>query len=364
MTDHKCRFGILGAANIARKNWQAILNSGNSTLTAVASRDPDRAEQFITECQGQVPFDPTPRATTYNELLASPDIDAVYIPLPTGLRKEWVEKAAAAGKHVLCEKPCAANATDLAEMIAVCHKHNVQFMDGVMFMHSQRLPAIRKVLDEGTSVGQLRRIASQFSFFGGEEFEAGNIRVKGDLEPLGCLGDLGWYTIRFTLWVLGYQMPTHVSGRILSSVRDSGVDIPLEFSAELIFDGGVSASFYNSFQTEHQEWAHVSGTKGSLYVPDFVLPHCGNEAGFIVSNPKFVADGCRFDMQDHSRRIAVPESSNNAPDSQETNMIRRFAELCLSGKPDPHWPEISLKTQQVMDACLASAHQGGETVKM
>ena len=102
MTDRKCRFGILGAANIARKNWQAILNSGNSTLTAVASRDPARAEQFIAECQGQVPFNPKPRATTYDELLASKDIDAVYIPLPTGLRQEWVEKAAAAGIKDVC----------------------------------------------------------------------------------------------------------------------------------------------------------------------------------------------------------------------------------------------------------------------
>src|SRR5881227_2843489 len=89
MTQATCRFGILGTANIARKNWQAIHNSGNGTLVAVGSRKRERAAQYIGECQASVRFDPPPRASTYEELLASSDIDAVYIPLPTGVRKEW-----------------------------------------------------------------------------------------------------------------------------------------------------------------------------------------------------------------------------------------------------------------------------------
>src|SRR4051812_19586116 len=115
-----CRWGILGTANIARKNWQAIKNSGNGTLLAVASRTPERAKQYISECQASVAHNPPPQPCSYEEMLANPAIDAVYIPLPTGMRKEWVIKAAAAKKHVLCEKPCAINATDLADMIAAC----------------------------------------------------------------------------------------------------------------------------------------------------------------------------------------------------------------------------------------------------
>ena len=108
-----CRWGILGTANIARKNWRAIRNSGNSTLTAVASRDAAKARKFIDECQADVPFPTAPVPCGYDELLARKDVDAVYIPLPTGIRREWVVKAAMAGKHVLCEKPCGVNAADV-----------------------------------------------------------------------------------------------------------------------------------------------------------------------------------------------------------------------------------------------------------
>ncbi len=87
----------------------------------------------------------TPQAVgSYEDLLARKDIDAVYIPLPTALRREWVIKAAEAGKHVLGEKPAALNATEVAEMLAACERNKVQYMDGVMFMHSARLPMVRR----------------------------------------------------------------------------------------------------------------------------------------------------------------------------------------------------------------------------
>jgi predicted dehydrogenase len=149
MRASKCRWGILSAASIARKNYQAIYHSNNGCVAAVASRDLQKAQAFIDECQLQSPFDPQPVAVEgYEALIENPDIDAVYIPLPTGLRKEWVIRAARAGKHVMCEKPCGINASELEEMITVCRENNVQFMDGVMFMHSQRLDAIRSVLED------------------------------------------------------------------------------------------------------------------------------------------------------------------------------------------------------------------------
>src|SRR5271155_5347056 len=108
MQETNTRWGILGAAQIARKNWLSILNSGNGAVVAVASRKLDSAARFIEECQAQAPFPVKPQAlASYAELIVCPDIDAVYIPLPTALRKEWVLAAAKAGKHVVCEKPCA-----------------------------------------------------------------------------------------------------------------------------------------------------------------------------------------------------------------------------------------------------------------
>jgi predicted dehydrogenase len=354
----KVRWGILGTANIARKNWKAIQLGGNSTVVAVASRDLERSRKFIAECQAQAPMETQPEAFgSYQELLESNAIDAVYIPLPTAVRKEWVLRAAAAGKHVLTEKPCAVSVGDLHEMIDTCRKHRVQFMDGVMFMHSRRLPRLRELLDDGQSVGDVKRITSAFTFCGGPDFLTGNIRANPRLEPNGCVGDLGWYCIRFALWVMNLEMPEDVTGRILaSSGKGDGQDgVPAEFSGELFFKSGVSASFYCSFITENQEWAIISGTRGYIEIPDFVLPFAGNELELRVHKNEFSKNGCDFSMQAHTRRIATPEYSNSHPTAQESNMFRNFAAEIQSDQLNELWPEMALKTQQVMCKCLESA---------
>src|SRR4051794_23447006 len=117
MISSKLRWGILSTAHIGRKNWQAIHDSGNGVVAAVASRNLDSAKRFIADCQASAPFATAPQPLgSYEELIAATDIDALYIPLPTALRKEWVLRAAAAGKHIVSEKPCAVSSADLEEM--------------------------------------------------------------------------------------------------------------------------------------------------------------------------------------------------------------------------------------------------------
>jgi predicted dehydrogenase len=365
MTTTPCRWGILGAAFIARKNWQAIRDSGNSRLIAVASRDPSRAQSFIDECQASAPHTEVPEAIAgYESLLTRPDIDALYIPLPTGLRKEWVLRAARAGKHVLVEKPVGITAADVEEMTAVCAENDVQFMDGVMFMHGRRLRQMRAALD--SQVGNVRHIASQFSFLGGEEFNRANIRAHGSLEPLGCLGDLGWYCLRFTLWAMNYEAPLSVSGRIHAEVRQTpdAPPVPVEFSGTLTFHGGVTASFYCSFTAANAQWALASGDQGLLHLPDFVLPFSGPATEYSVTKSDFIVNGCRFDMHSGRAPQTVDEPSNNAPGSQESEMFRTFSNLVLSGRTDPTWPQITLLTQRVLDACLASARAEGNPLAL
>ena len=365
MSEKSCRWGILSTAGIALKNWHSIAASGNAQVVAVASRSVAKAQAFIDTCQSSVPVRHQVDALgTYEALLDRDDIDAVYIPLPTGIRTDWVVKAASAGKHVMAEKPCGVTADDVQTMIDACNANNVQFMDGVMFMHSSRLPEIRKTLDDGTSVGKIRRIASQFSFCADEAWVASNIRASSNLEPAGCLGDLGWYTIRITLWTMNFEMPKEVRGRILYGAKrpDSPHDVPMEFQGEMHFASGVSATFYNSFRGNHQQWVNISGTKGYVEWKDFVLPYLGNTVSFDVANHNFVGDGCRFNMEKYLRTVSVAEFSNNAATAQETNLFRNFSSLVLSGKLNSHWPEIALKTQQVLDAALKSAQNGSEAV--
>jgi predicted dehydrogenase len=341
----KIRFGFLSTASIGRKNWKAIHASGNAVLTAVASRDVVRSRQFIAGMQAEAPFDPAPAALgSYEELIESPHVDAIYFPLPTGLRKEWVLRAAAAGKHILCEKPCGTSAADVRDMIAACKKHRVQFMDGVMFMHNPRMDYLHKVLNDGKSIGQIKRITSSFSFRMDPKTYREDIRINSKLEPLGCLGDLGWYCIRFALWTMNWQMPREVRGQVLSEMRANKnlAPVPVDFSAELVFDDDASAGFYCSFIAEYQNWVHVSGTKGSFVVPDFTKPNDDHEPGFEL-NQKEVRVKCCHCHGRHSKSIEF---------AQQTNMIRNFANQIRSGKLNADWPMWALKTQQVVDECL------------
>ena len=264
MSQEKCRWGILGVLESPKK--LAVHPECRQCRTGCRGgrRDVGGLKDFIDRCSARVPHPVTPKAIgNYDEMLANEEIDAIYLPLPTGLRAEWAIKAAQAGKHLLCEKPCGIDLAELDEILAACKEAGVQFMDGVMFMHSDRLKDLRKTLDDGESVGKLRRIATQFSFCAPEEFLTGNIRMHSDLEPQGCMGDLGWYNLRFILWTMNYQVPRAVTGRLLnaSGRSDSPKPVPTEFSGEVLFDGDVSASYYCSFLTEHQQFAHLSGTK-------------------------------------------------------------------------------------------------------
>jgi predicted dehydrogenase len=333
----------------------------------VASRDIAKAQDFIDRCGAQVSHPVTPEAIgSYEEMLAREDIDAIYLPLPTGLRAEWAVKVAEAGKHLLCEKPCGTDMAELDSILDACRQADVQFMDGVMFMHSDRLPKVREALEDEDAIGKLRRIATQFSFCAPDEFLTENIRMHSDLEPHGCVGDLGWYNLRFILWVMNYQVPRAVTGRMLNSSGrgDSPSPVSTEFSGEILFDGDVSASYYCSFLTEHQQFAHLSGSKGSLRIDDFVLPFYGNRVGHLLSSPNFDCDVCDFRMERRDTRVVTEEYSSSHSSAQEAKLFRTFSNLVLGGKPDSHWPDVTRLTQRVMLACLESSQKGGSEVSL
>jgi predicted dehydrogenase len=361
------RWGILGTANIAKKNWKAIRLSGNGRVAAVASRSLSSGSSFVDQCQQECPFETRPDPLgSYAELLQRDDVDAVYIPLPTVMRKEWVLRAAAAKKHVLCEKPVGVTASDVREMIDACNEHRVQFMDGVMFMHGHRLQLLRKQLDDAQGLGPIRRITSTFAFLADDSFRKHNIRAMHSLEPHGCLGDLGWYNIRFTLWALGEQLPIEVSARTHQSFRGEGSpeSVPAELSANLQFADGVSASFYCSFVTNIQQTAVITCERGYLTLDDFVLPFFGSDAAIGRHHHALDVIGCRWNMQRIDEAKVSREYACGEANAQETNMVRKFADLVASGHIDPYWHRTTLLTQRVLDACAQSAKQNGATVRI
>jgi predicted dehydrogenase len=186
------------------------------------------------------------------------------------------------------------------------------------------------------------------------------------LEPYGCLGDLGWYDIRFSLWVMKEELPERVSGRILNEGGANGSPgkVPVDFSGELFFKNGVTASFFCSFSAATEQWAIITGTKGLITLKDFVLPHFGEEVGFEISNQEMRVNGCDFNMEPRAREVRIPEYSNSDETSQETNLFRDFGAAVQAGKLNREWPEIALKTQMVMEALLRSARNGGALTKV
>jgi predicted dehydrogenase len=135
---HKLRWGILGTAEIARKNWKAIQLTGNATVGAVASRDRERSRRFIAECQAEAPMEVRPQAFgRYEDLLAGDTVDALTSRCRRGCARVGGPRRRAGS--TVCEKPCATSVADLREMVAACRLHRVQFMDEVMFVHSRRL---------------------------------------------------------------------------------------------------------------------------------------------------------------------------------------------------------------------------------
>lgn len=140
------KFGLISTANIARKNVRAMKLSEHVELVAIASRSIEKCEQFANENDlndGSVKL-----YASYEELLSDPNIDAVYLPLPTSLHLEWAKKVAQSKKHLLIEKPCALNSDELIQIMTACHENKVYFMDGVMFMHHDRLNVLRKALKD------------------------------------------------------------------------------------------------------------------------------------------------------------------------------------------------------------------------
>ncbi len=354
----RCKWAFLGTASIAKKNWQAVLHSGNGYLGAVASRSRDRAQEFVDSCQEQVAFDECPVALEgYEAVLNDDSIDAVYIPLPTAIRGKWAKAALEAGKHVLIEKPCSVNGDELIDLVAVAISNNRQLMDGTMFTHSKRLASLKELVLQKKEIGDIRRVTSQFSFFEKPSWAELDIRCNANTEPFGVLGDLGWYCIRLALVIANDGLPVVAEGRAIQTYQhsDATQSVPIEFDGRLIFESGMTASFYCSFVAAHQQWANISGTEGFVSIEDFTLPYHGGKPRFEIVKSDFNMNGCNFEMRRFGEWQVFDEPSDSAVGSQESQLFFDFNQLVITGLIDHGWTYDSLKTQVVMDALLESS---------
>lgn len=253
----KVKWGILGCANIARKAViPGILGADNSELYAVASRRQEKAAEFAEEFGAEVYY------ADYEQLLADQKVEAVYIPLPNGLHKEWVIKAAEAGKDILCEKPLSGKSrAEAEEMFRAAEKNGVKLMEAFMYRFQPFVIRLKEMLDEGV-IGQIKEIKSNFAF--DISHRSGDIRLNADLDG-GALNDIGCYTVNISRYLLG-EMPTKVANFFQKESED-GVD--LSGSGTLYFEGGKFASLYYSLNSYEEQDLEVVGTEGVIRIPGF-----------------------------------------------------------------------------------------------
>ena len=219
------RFAIVSTARIGLKVCPSIQAAPNATVTVVASRSIERAEEWA-KAQGVGAW------CTYDEVLARDDVDAVYVPIPTGLRHDFLLRAAKAGKHIYSEKPVSGTYEEFKALTEACAAAGVQFMDGTMWVHSKRTREMEARLAAG-AIGRVMRVNSAFTFrYPNEEWRnGGDCRTDKTREPLGSFADQGWCVVRVVCggwvwslaqraaWYLVAQEPTRMSHTIRVFLR-------------------------------------------------------------------------------------------------------------------------------------------------
>ena len=247
----KIRWGVLSTAGIGvGKVIPAMQRAPNCDVVAIASRDGVRAEAVA----GQLGI---PRShDSYEALLGDPDVDAVYIPLPNHLHAEWTLRAAAAGKHVLCEKPLAMNEAQAREMVDGCARAGVKLMEAFMYRLHPQWVRVREMVAEG-QLGELRTVQSFFSYRNTDPQNIRNVLAYGG----GALMDIGCYAVNLSRMLFGSE-PVGVEGAV---VRDPAFGTDVLTSATLDF-GGRQATFTCSTQLEPDQRVHLIGTEGRLLV--------------------------------------------------------------------------------------------------
>jgi len=322
------RWGVLGAASIARRKViPAIQASHNGQLVAIASRSPDRAHEVVhmlgSDGANVEVFD------SYAELLASPNVDAVYIPLPNSEHRPWTIAAAEAGKHILCEKPLALSTVEAEEMVAAAERAGVRLMEAFMYRHH---PIVTKVLEllHANAIGELRLVRSTFSFM---ITNADDIRLDPQLGG-GALMDVGCYGINLARLVTVAE-PVDVGA--VATVGSSGVDE--SFAGVMRFPSGTLAQFDVSFRAGGGPSYELIGTSGKLVVRQGFKPEADEEGEIQIRHGNEVS------------RIFT-ESVD-----QYQLMVEDFAKSVLGKRPFAYPAQDAVANMRALDALRDAAER-------
>jgi predicted dehydrogenase len=326
------RWGILSTANIGQ-SWTipGILDADNGVITGIASRDPERARQVAAR------FGIPHSFGSYEALLASREIDAVYIPLPTSQHVEWTRKAAEAGKHVLCEKPISLKAEEIASLIEARDRNRVVVAEAFMVVYAPVWLQVRKLIADG-AIGRLKHVQGAFTYF---NRDPRNMRNQVGLGG-GALPDIGVYPTVTTRFATGRE-PLRVQATVERD-PEFGTDTYSSVRADF---GDFELSFYLSTCLADRQSMVFHGDQGCIEVKSpFNAGGFGAEEVELTSRNHGLSQVFRFPDQRQYRREA-----------------EAFARAVAGEPVELFTLESSVLNQKVIDAIYrAGEHDGWEAV--
>ena len=321
------RWGVLGAAKFAREHMAPAIHAAEGAeLAALATSDAAKAEGFRAFCPSLRVID------SYDALLADPNIDAVYIPLPNHMHVEWTIKALRAGKHVLTEKPIALRADEIDAIIAERDRSGLLAAEAYMIVHHPQWHRAKEWLEAG-EIGTLRHVDAAFSF--NNEEDVSNIRNRPETGG-GSLRDIGVYTFGSCRFVTGAE-PTEVASRIR---RENGVEVFAHVQA--VMSGPTGRFTYGSMTsmrlTNRQE-VTFQGDKGMIRVAS--APFNAN-----------VHDVAEVELHKPGQRVIV----DRFPTANHYKLqVEAFGRSVRDGVPYPCPLEFVKGTQAMMDMAYDNA---------
>ncbi len=321
MTPKTTRWGILGAADFALRHMGPAIHAAKGAhLAALATSNRDKAVGFQAFAPGLQVFD------SYDALLADPDIDAVYIPLPNHLHVPWTVKALEAGKHVLCEKPMALREDDFDTLIAVRDSTGKLAAEAFMIVHHPQFIRARELV-QGGAIGTLVHVDASFSFYNDD---TGNIRNQADAGG-GGLRDIGVYTFGSARFVTG-QEPVAVP---YANLRfENGVDVFAQVAADF---ADFSYSAVVSMRMFPHQQITFHGEKGVLRL---TCPYNAN-----------VFDLAKLTLESEGQTVV---SERWPAVNQYILQVENFCKSIQTDAPYPCPLEFSRGTQRMMDMVFAA----------
>lgn len=266
--DTKIRWGILSTARINRALIGPLQASPRSELIAVASRDLKKARNYADR-------NGIPQAFgNYEELLADPEIDAIYISLPNHLHCEWTVAAAESGKHVLCEKPLVLTLDEMNRVETVANEHGVTVFEAFMYLHHPQTRRVQEMVRSG-SLGELQSLRSHFGYH--LPVDSGNVRLRPEMGG-GSLWDVGVYPVSFSVLMAGAGPPVEV----MAVRRDGETGIDIAFDGQMRFANEVVAQVSCGFRRPLEWQATLAGSERILHLDQPWKPGCEGTIGTVT----------------------------------------------------------------------------------